>query len=65
MRSVLAAVLSVSLLAGCSLGGVYSGDFFFLETSGEYLPVWVRGNTESDIFVVFIQGGPGVSSMNV
>jgi proline iminopeptidase len=65
VRSVLAAILSVSLLAGCSLEGVYSGDFFFVQTSGEYLPVWVRGNTGSDIFVVFLQGGPGVSSMNV
>jgi pimeloyl-ACP methyl ester carboxylesterase len=65
MRSLVVAILSVALLAGCSLGGVYSGEFFFVKTNGEYLPVWVRGNTSSNTFVVFLQGGPGISSMNV
>jgi len=44
---------------------VYSGDFFYIKTNGEYLPVWVRGNTASDVFVVFLHGGPGISSMNI
>lgn len=65
MRAVVVAILSVVVLASCRLGGVYSGDLFFVKTKGEYLPVWVRGNTASNTFVVFLQGGPGISSMNV
>jgi hypothetical protein len=26
------------------------------------MPVWVKGNMQSETFVIFLQGGPGASS---
>jgi len=41
------------------------GDWFYLENDGAVMPVWVRGNTSSNVFVVFLHGGPGYTSMDV
>lgn len=41
------------------------GDWFYLENAGAVMPVWVRGNTASNIFVIFLHGGPGYTSMDV
>ncbi len=39
------------------------GDWFYLENEGAIMPVWVRGNTSSNTFIIFLHGGPGNSSM--
>ncbi|MDR0300971.1 MAG: alpha/beta hydrolase [Treponema sp.] len=39
------------------------GDWFYLENDGAIMPVWVRGNTSSKTFIVFLHGGPGNSGM--
>ena len=38
------------------------GDFFYLENDGAIMPVWVKGNKRSGVFVVFLHGGPGLTS---
>jgi pimeloyl-ACP methyl ester carboxylesterase len=39
------------------------GDFFFVRTDGADLPVWVRGNVASGVFLVLLPGGPGTSGI--
>lgn len=41
------------------------GDWFYLENAGAIMPVWVRGNTSSNVFVIFLHGGPGYTSLDV
>ncbi len=38
------------------------GDFFFLENDKAVMPVWVKGNRASGVFVVYLHGGPGLTS---
>ena len=40
----------------------HEGDFFYLENNKALMPVWVKGNQESGIFVIFLHGGPGLTS---
>lgn len=39
------------------------GDLFFVRSDGADLPVWVRGNSSSGVFVVLLPGGPGTSGI--
>lgn len=34
------------------------GDFFYLESGGAKMPIWVKGNVESNKFIIFLHGGP-------
>lgn len=56
-------VFALLFLAGCLPPDLRDGDRFFLEHEGAVLPVWVRGNSDSDTTVVFLHGGPGLSSL--
>ncbi len=38
--------------------------FFHLEEEGAYLPVWLRGNIASNRILLYIQGGPGLNTMD-
>lgn len=40
-------------------------DFFYVQSQGIDMPVWIKGNTNSDTTVVFLQGGPGAESAGV
>lgn len=40
------------------------GDYFFVEHKGAEMPVWVRGNEESGVVLIWIHGGPGGSALN-
>lgn len=40
------------------------GDFFFLRHKGADMPVWLRGNIQSNIFILHLHGGPGGSSID-
>lgn len=35
------------------------GDYFHLENNGAKMPVWVKGNFDSDVILVTVHGGPG------
>jgi len=38
-------------------------DHFFLENDGAVMPVFVNGNTKSKVFLVYLHGGPGSTSL--
>lgn len=37
-------------------------EYLFIRHKNVDMPLWVRGNTESDVFIVYLHGGPGGSS---
>ncbi len=39
--------------------------FFHVDIEGTQLPVWVKGNTASKKMVIYINGGPGLTSIDV
>lgn len=39
------------------------GDWMYLDNKGAIMPIWVRGNTASKTFIVFLHGGPGNTGM--
>lgn len=39
------------------------GDFYFLSNKQADMPIWIRGNTSSNIFILHLHGGPGGSSI--
>ncbi|MDC7125266.1 MAG: alpha/beta hydrolase [Spirochaetales bacterium] len=39
------------------------GDFFYTETEGTRMPVWVCGNPDSKTFILYLAGGPGDSCL--
>ena len=47
------------LIISCSKETFYNGDHFFVENEGARMPVYIKGNIESRIFILFIHGGPG------
>lgn len=57
---------AVLLLMGACLVTPYSAQpderFFYLRRGNALLPVWVRGNSESDAIVIVLHGGPGDTS---
>jgi len=34
------------------------GDFFYLENNEAVMPVWVKGNKDSEVFIIMLHGGP-------
>ncbi len=39
--------------------------FFHVKIEGTELPVWVKGNTSSENLVIFINGGPGLTTLDL
>lgn len=39
--------------------------FFHVSINGTELPVWVKGNTASEKLIIYINGGPGLTSLDV
>ena len=47
------------LLFGCSKQDkLVNEDFFYLQNNGSIMPVWVKGNPDSDKMIVMLHGGP-------
>lgn len=64
MRRVLLLSLSLALAACLPLAEHdREGDFFFVTSGGADLPVWVRGNIASGVYLVLLPGGPGTSGI--
>jgi len=55
------------LLSSCENTSVGTDEDFFFHASvaGADLPVWVKGNTASGKFIIYINGGPGLTSIDV
>lgn len=62
------ALFCLFLITGCSekadIDMQKADDFFHLRQDGAYLPVWVRGNTASQKILIYIQGGPGLNTID-
>ncbi|HAA12407.1 MAG TPA: hypothetical protein DCE41_12205 [Cytophagales bacterium] len=54
------------LFWGAILGSCYelpvSDDFTFVRHKGTDMPVWVKGQTDAEVFLIYLHGGPGGSS---
>lgn len=61
-------VLVVSLVS-CSKEdfevAINANDYFHVETEGAKLPVWVKGNTASRKILLYVNGGPGLSTLDL
>jgi proline iminopeptidase len=62
---IVSTIIAALVLIGCDPAAPYytEGDYYFVTRAGADMPVWVRGNTNSGVFLVFFHGGPGDSSM--
>ena len=65
MKNIIKTLCFFILLASCQKEELwYEGDYFFLRHKGADMPIWVRGNTQSNIFILHLHGGPGGSSID-
>lgn len=65
MKNIITIFILITLLAACKKEDLWmKGDFFFLRHKGADMPIWVRGNTQSNVFIIHLHGGPGSSSIN-
>jgi proline iminopeptidase len=63
-KLILTFFLILTFLIGCKKDSLdKEGDYFFLRNMGADMPVWVRGNLSSNVFVIHLHGGPGGSSI--
>ena len=57
---ILVFVLLTSILfSSCEKESFYDGDHFFVKNDGAEMPVYIKGNIESKVFILFVHGGPG------
>jgi pimeloyl-ACP methyl ester carboxylesterase len=65
MKRVITAIIATALFLGsCEKSEWLSdGDFFHLSHKGANVPIWVKGNFNSDVMIVTVHGGPGDSGM--
>lgn len=60
---ILVFVLSTSIfISSCEKENFYQGDHFFVKNAGAEMPVYIKGNIESKVFILFVHGGPGGSA---
>jgi len=59
----LIATLMTSCYKDADVSGQYS-DEFYVRNNDVDMPVWVRGSTDSKVFVVFVHGGPILSGIS-
>lgn len=65
MKNIVAILSVVIILVSCGKEDLWmEGDFFFIRHKGADMPVWVRGNTQSNVFILHLHGGPGGSSID-
>jgi pimeloyl-ACP methyl ester carboxylesterase len=65
MKNFIYLLIVVALITSCEKSDFLTdGDFFHLDHKGAQLPVWVKGNKQSDVIIIFLHGGPGGSGMD-
>ena len=53
------AIFIFTMLISCNKDEFLTdGDFFYLESEGAKMPIWVKGNKASKTFLLFLHGGP-------
>jgi len=63
MRTSILVILSALVLFSCDNDKFVDGDFFYLVNKQAKMPIVVRGNKSSNVFILFIHGGPGGTSI--
>jgi proline iminopeptidase len=59
-KSILLSILGLlAIMLASTVVKIWPGNYFWIERKNARMPVWVRGNIESGIFVVLNHGGPG------
>ncbi len=61
MRTIIFSLVLLFFVAGCEKPHI-NGDFVYVSHHGADLPVWVKGNIPSGVFLIYLHGGPGGSS---
>lgn len=61
MRNTIIFIIVGLLLVTCNKVPL-GEDYVFVRHKAADMPVWVRGNTQSDVFIIYIHDGPGGSS---
>jgi len=56
------ALFAFFLMNSCDQENYYEGDHFFIRNAGAEMPVYIKGNIESGVFILFLHGGPGGSA---
>lgn len=56
---ILPVLAVVMLITSCSKEKYFEGDHFFVRSEGAEMPVYIKGNIESGVFILFVHGGPG------
>lgn len=56
---ILPVLAAVMLFMSCSKENYFEGDHFFVRNEGAEMPVYIKGNIESGVFILFVHGGPG------
>ena len=61
MRPVLVALILFTsfFISSCENENFYVGDHFFVKNAGAEMPVYIKGNIDSKVFILFVHGGPG------
>jgi pimeloyl-ACP methyl ester carboxylesterase len=63
-RTIIYIILATLVLGACEKSEFMSdGDFFHLSHKGANLPIWVKGNFNSEVMIITVHGGPGDSGM--
>jgi len=57
--AILISIPVIILLSACEKEGFYNGDHFFVKNAGAEMPVYIKGNINSGVFILFVHGGPG------
>ena len=61
--TIVVGLFLAALLMGCSSLYMTEGEFFFVRNKAADMPVWVKGNTASGVYLIFLHGGPGDSGL--
>jgi proline iminopeptidase len=58
-RTIILMFALLVIALGSTVIKIWPKNYFWIERNNARMPVWVRGNIDSGIFVVFNHGGPG------
>jgi pimeloyl-ACP methyl ester carboxylesterase len=60
----LSTTVTVDAVATVPVGKVPVNEFFHIEREGYFIPVMLRGNLSAGKIIVFVQGGPGMNTLD-
>lgn len=60
MKNIFILIISIGfIITACKKEKYFDGDHFFIKNKGAEMPVFVKGNLESNTVIIFLHGGPG------